>query len=110
MSCIILDKPVFESIPELTIGIENEPLIIALRADGNPSSITYTWTKDGLPITQMSMSNVHDRIVSDGPILNITKLSRHDAGSYTCEALNSQGGNVININISVECKSQQHYL
>lgn len=70
----------------------------------------YTWTKDGLPITQLSNSNPHDRIVSDGPVLNITKLSRHDAGTYTCEALNSQGGSIISINISVECKSQQQLL
>lgn len=55
---IFTDPPVFdEAIPEITVGVENEPLIVVLRADGNPSSITYTWTKDGLPITQSSYSN-----------------------------------------------------
>lgn len=112
--------------------MENEPLIIVLRADGNPMSITYTWTKDGLPITQSSYSNsskcidvknnnyikiviiknhnkietlfADERILSEGSMLNITKLSRHDAGVYTCEAVNSQGAAIINITISVHCK------
>lgn len=98
------DKPVFEQMAELTIGIENEPLVISLKADGNPPNIAYTWIKDGLPITPSSSSTIQDRIISDGPILNITKLSRHDAGTYSCEALNSQGSTMISINISVECK------
>lgn len=89
---------------DLVTGIENEPLIISLKADGNPTSITYTWTKDGLPITQSSSSTGNERIVSDGPILNITKLSRHDSGRYSCEALNSQGSAISHVNISVQCK------
>lgn len=44
------------------------------------------------------------RIVSEGPILNITKLTRNDAGIYTCEAVNSQGAAMINITVVVECK------
>lgn len=52
-----IDPPVFEPIqPEVTIGVENEPLMITVKADGNPGSISYTWTKDGLPITQASYS------------------------------------------------------
>lgn len=101
-----IDKPVFdENNEESVVGIENEPLIISLKADGNPQNIAYTWTKDGLPIMQSGSRNGMERIISDGPILNITKLSRHDAGTYTCEALNSQGSNVAQINITVQCKS-----
>lgn len=104
-----LDKPVFDKNNEEAVtGIENEPLIITLKAEGNPSSIAYTWTKDGLPITQASTSTGMERIVSDGPVLNITKLSRHDAGTYSCEALNSQGSNLAQVNITVQCKL--HYL
>jgi hypothetical protein len=84
--------------------VEGEPLIITLKADGNPQNIAYTWTKDGLPIIQSSSSSGVERIISDGPVLNITKLSRHDAGTYTCEALNSQGSSVTQINITVQCK------
>ncbi|XP_018320439.1 nephrin isoform X2 [Agrilus planipennis] len=99
----VLYKPVFEkNIEEEVYGIEGEPLIITLQANGNPTSVTYTWTKDGLPVAQMASSSGMDRIVSDGPILNITKLNRHDAGTYSCEALNSQGSSVAQVNVSVE--------
>lgn len=72
-------------------------------ANANPMSIAYTWTKDGLPI--LSAGNGIERIVSEGPILNITKLTRNDAGIYTCEAVNSQGSAMINITVIVECNS-----
>lgn len=75
-----------------------------MKADGNPANIAYTWTKDGLPITQAGLATGTERIIFDGPVLNITKLSRHDAGSYSCEALNSQGSTVAIINITVQCK------
>ncbi|KOB66949.1 Uncharacterized protein OBRU01_20445, partial [Operophtera brumata] len=52
------NAPIFdEATPYTTVGVENEPLIIVIRADGNPASISYTWTKDGLPITQSSYSS-----------------------------------------------------
>lgn len=89
---------------EYIAGIETEPLIISLRAEGNPTNIAYTWTKDGLPITQQSTSTGAERILSEGPVLNITKLNRHDAGIYSCEALNSQGSAILNINVTVECE------
>lgn len=43
-------------------------------------------------------------------MLNITKLSRHDAGIYTCEAVNSQGAATINISVSVHCKYIKFFL
>lgn len=73
-----------------------------MMASANPMSIAYTWTKDGLPI--MTSKNGVERIVSEGPILNVTKLNRNDAGIYTCEAVNSQGAAMINITVVVECK------
>lgn len=101
---LFADKPIFDKNNEESVtGIENEPLIITLRADGNPDNIAFTWTKDGLPITQASSSNGGERIVSDGPVLNITRLTRHDAGVYNCEALNSQGSAMASVNISVQC-------
>ncbi|XP_022909293.1 nephrin isoform X2 [Onthophagus taurus] len=99
----VLYKPVFDSENEKSVtGIENEPLIISLKADGNPGMISYTWTKDGLPIMQKDIGSGSDRINSDGPVLNITKLSRHDAGTYSCEALNSQGNSVATVNVTVQ--------
>ncbi|XP_047541017.1 nephrin [Vanessa atalanta] len=98
----VLYAPIFdETTPYTTVGVENEPLVIMLRADGNPSSIAYTWTKDGLPITPSSYSTSNDRIISEGSMLNMTRLTRHDAGIYTCEAVNSQGAATVNITVNV---------
>lgn len=47
-----LDPPKFKPPPSSTaVGVEGESLVVPLVADGNPVSIQYTWTKDGLPIT-----------------------------------------------------------
>ncbi|RVE44076.1 hypothetical protein evm_011269 [Chilo suppressalis] len=103
LSLKVLYAPIFdESIQESIAGEENESLVIMLKAHGNPGSITYTWTKDGLPITQSPYSSSNDRIISDGNMLNMTKLSRNDAGVYTCEAVNSQGASTVNITVTVQ--------
>lgn len=94
-----LDPPKFNEPPSrVASGTEGEHVSIPLSAEGNPQSITYTWTKDGGPISN------NERIIADGPILNITKLTRKDDGIYTCEAVNSQGSDMINITVAVECK------
>lgn len=99
----LTDPPKFVPPPSNTVvGIEGESVQVALVANANPMSISYTWTKDGLPI--LSANNGAERIISDGPVLNITKLKRNDAGIYTCEAVNSQGSTMINITVIVECK------
>lgn len=99
------DPPKFVPPPSSTVvGVEGESLQVAMLANANPISIAYTWTKDGLPI--LASGNGVERIVSEGPILNITKLTRNDAGIYTCEAVNSQGSAMINISVIVECKSK----
>ncbi|XP_063704148.1 nephrin isoform X1 [Culicoides brevitarsis] len=96
----IMYPPKFKPPPSSkAVGVEGENLIVPLVAEGNPISIQYTWTKDGLPLASR---NGAQRIVSEGPILNITKLNRNDAGIYTCEAVNSQGSAMINITVVVE--------
>ncbi|XP_060807924.1 nephrin [Amyelois transitella] len=97
----VLYAPVFEEMIQPIVGTENEPLIIVMKADGNPGSITYTWTKDGAPIPQSSYGGANDRIISEGNMLNVTKVSRNDAGVYTCEAVNSQGAAIHNVTIAV---------
>ncbi|XP_062711778.1 nephrin isoform X5 [Aedes albopictus] len=95
----VLYPPKFSPPPSSTVvGFEGESLTVGMVANGNPMSIAYTWTKEGLPIQTPGVQ----RIVSEGPILNITKLARSDAGVYTCEAVNSQGSAMINITIVVE--------
>ncbi|XP_035786032.1 nephrin-like isoform X2 [Anopheles albimanus] len=95
----VLYEPKFVAPAATTVtGVVGEPLTVALVANGNPGSIAYTWTKDGQPIAESGVP----RIVSEGPILNITRLKRTDAGVYTCEAINSQGSAMINITVQVK--------
>ncbi|XP_050093136.1 nephrin-like [Anopheles aquasalis] len=95
----VLYEPKFVAPAATTVtGVVGEPLTVALVANGNPGSIAYTWTKDGQPIAESGVP----RIVSEGPILNITRLKRTDGGVYTCEAINSQGSAMINITVQVK--------
>lgn len=52
MKLLLSDPPKFKPPPSSkAVGVEGENLIVPLVAEGNPISIQYTWTKDGLPIT-----------------------------------------------------------
>lgn len=100
-ACILLaDKPIFSPVdPYELIGMEGEPFVVSVTATGNPNDIRYNWTRDGLPL-----ANNNRRISVRGPILNITKLDRHDAGTYICEANNKEGTTYYQLNITVQCK------
>ncbi|KAL0273716.1 UNVERIFIED_CONTAM: hypothetical protein PYX00_006332 [Menopon gallinae] len=98
----VLFKPIFKALPaEPQIGTEGEPLIVILESKGNPSDITYTWTMNGA-----SLSKKHKRIVTEGPVLNVTRLSRNDSGVYTCKGENSQGSASISFNLTVHYPAQ----
>lgn len=88
------------------VGLEGESLLVALQANANPMSITYTWSRDGQTIPAAANAGVDPRIFAEGFNLNFTKLLRTDAGVYVCEARNSQGTARINVTVVVECKSQ----
>ncbi|XP_015599513.1 nephrin isoform X4 [Cephus cinctus] len=94
----ILYKPIFAPLDlnEL-IGMEGEPFVISVSAAGNPASITYTWTRDGLPLSVGAK-----RITARGPTLNITRLERYDAGTYICEAMNEEGTTFYQLNLTVQ--------
>ncbi|XP_006564420.1 nephrin isoform X2 [Apis mellifera] len=94
----VLYKPIFSSIePYELIGMESEPFVISVSAMGNPNEISYTWTRDGLPL----VSN-NRRISVRASTLNITKLDRHDAGTYICEATNEEGTTFYQLNLTVQ--------
>ncbi|XP_034175874.1 sticks and stones isoform X1 [Osmia lignaria lignaria] len=94
----VLYKPIFFPIvPYELIGMEGEPFVISVSARGNPNDIKYTWTRDGLPL----VSN-NRRISVRGSTLNITKLDRHDAGTYICEAINEEGTTFYQLNLTVQ--------
>lgn len=73
--------------------------MISVSARGNPNTTEYTWTRDGLPIVSSNR-----RVTAHGSTLNITKLDRHDAGTYICEALNKEGTTFYQLNLTVQCE------
>ncbi|XP_076242839.1 sticks and stones [Calliopsis andreniformis] len=94
----VLYKPIFSPLdPHELIGMEGEPFMISVLATGNPNDIKYTWTRDGLPL----VSN-NRRISVRGSMLNITKLDRHDAGTYICQATNEEGTTFYQLNLTVQ--------
>ncbi|KAL0104755.1 hypothetical protein PUN28_016406 [Cardiocondyla obscurior] len=94
----VLYKPIFSPLDpyELT-GLEGEPFVISVSARGNPNTTEYTWTRDGLPL-----GSGGKRITAHGSTLNITRLDRHDAGTYICEALNKEGTTFYQLNLTVQ--------
>lgn len=94
----VLYKPIFSPLDpyELT-GLEGEPFVISVSARGNPNTTEYTWTRDGLPL-----GGSGKRITAHGATLNITKLDRHDGGTYICEALNKEGTTFYQLNLTVQ--------
>ncbi|XP_011493935.1 PREDICTED: nephrin-like [Ceratosolen solmsi marchali] len=96
----ILYKPVFENLdPSQLVGMEGEPFIALVVARANPAAITYTWSRDGLPL---SSGAAGARIMARGSTLNITRLERHDAGTYICEAMNDEGTTFYQLNLTVQ--------
>ena len=91
------DKPIIADLNE-TIFTEEEGnnLVIPLQVSAHPNKIKYTWSKDGVPLSQNYDST-----------LNITRLSRSDSGLYSCEALNSLGSSSIEFRVIVLCKYSQ---
>lgn len=56
----ILVSPKFTPPPSATVvGIEDESLIINLMANGNPTNIQYTWTKEGSPLDHGMISFIY---------------------------------------------------
>ncbi|XP_025601953.1 nephrin isoform X2 [Athalia rosae] len=91
-------KPIFSALdPNELVGMEGEPFVISVSATGNPAVIKYSWTRYGLPL-----STGNKRVSARGPTLNITKLDRHDAGTYICEAVNTEGTSYYQLNLTVQ--------
>lgn len=70
---------------------ENDSSVIDVTAVGNPSNISYIWSKD-------------DEIVWEGSKFNITSADRHLTGTYKCTARNDIGEASITILLKVLCK------
>ena len=97
-----IDPPKIELDSDTFIGLEGQQVVIELKANGNPSNIVYAWTKNGLPIG--SKTNSGQRIIAEDSKVIISSLSRNYAGSYFCNAINSQGTDVVEIKVVVQCR------
>uniref|UniRef100_A0A182Q0N1 Ig-like domain-containing protein n=1 Tax=Anopheles farauti TaxID=69004 RepID=A0A182Q0N1_9DIPT len=73
----VLYEPKFSPPAATTVnGVEGEPLTVALLASGNPTSIAYTWIKDGQRIVSSGSLNLGK------PPQSIEYRSHASFGSY----------------------------
>ncbi|OTF75597.1 hypothetical protein BLA29_004156 [Euroglyphus maynei] len=96
------DPPEFLNAPLTQLDVilgESESFNQTARA--NPSAITYKWKRED--DTEISDNTGH-RIVSDGPILNITNAQKSDSGIYKIYATNDLGTSESSIRVNVQCK------
>ncbi|KAF4528368.1 hypothetical protein B566_EDAN006625 [Ephemera danica] len=95
----IVYKPTFENEPPVGLrqvtAVEGEGTMIQLEPRANPPSMTFTWSKDGHPLA------MNARVITDGAALNITTVRKDDAGTYSLEAVNSEGSTTAKIVLSV---------
>lgn len=105
----VMYKPEFLNSPSEKFDVvEGESTVINITAKGNPPIITYSWTKDGVPLldvtenyaTGLSAYTGH-RIVFRGALLEIEQATREDSGEYDCEASNSEGVGKTSIFLNV---------
>lgn len=104
------DKPEFHTIPSDKFDIlESGTTVINMNARANPSSIVYTWSKNGVEIPQLSESDNSvstdpgSRIAAKGPELHVLNAKRSDGGRYTVKATNDEGSSVNKILLNVQC-------
>ena len=113
-----LDKPMFdEDIPRTIEMIEGHMGLVNMSAKANPEKVAYQWIKDtengprqirnfehknenSINIDN-AFSQFHERIFSINGVLNITKVTRRDAGIYTIKAMNDEGASQTKIQLEV---------
>lgn len=73
---------------------EGENVVVNVTARGNPNGVTYLWRRG-------------EEVVMAGNVLNITGVTKDQAGMYTVEASNSQGTTARNVSLHVKCEFQE---
>jgi hypothetical protein len=93
------DAPEFINSPLTQFDlIEGQSAAINLSARGNPSQIQYKWSRDKDAVMDKN------RFTSDGPLLNISSISRSDVGIYKLYATNDLGTSETAIRVNVNCE------
>lgn len=104
---IALDAPEFLDPPLTQFDIvEGQSSSFNQTARGNPPLIEYKWKREDDSDVMATTKGGSTRIVSDGPLLNISKAQRSDSGIYKLYASNELGTSETSIRVNVQCKSQ----
>ena len=99
---LISDPPEFLNPPLTQFDvIEGHSESFNQTARGNPSAITYKWKRED--DSEISDNTGH-RIVSDGPILNMTNAQKSDSGIYKIYATNDLATSESSIRVNIQCK------
>ncbi|XP_071095654.1 B-cell receptor CD22-like [Haliotis cracherodii] len=88
----VLSGPSISGLPPTYTVIESSRLRIDCSTyitPGNPPTTSYTWTYGG-------------STVSTVPVLDRSRISRSQGGSYTCTASNSGGSDSASVNVDVQ--------
>ena len=108
-----------KSVPRTIEMIEGHIGLVNMTAKANPEQVAYQWIKDtengprqirsfehnkenSINLdTSVAFSQFHERIFSTNGVLNITKVTRRDAGIYTIKAKNEEGSSQTKIKLEV---------
>ncbi|KAG0716041.1 Nephrin [Chionoecetes opilio] len=86
----ILYAPNWVTKPETEIAVtEGSSIEVNVSAQGNPDAVTYLWRRG-------------DEVVRADSFLNISSVTRDQAGTYTVEATNSQGTVAANLTLNIK--------
>ncbi|CAF4945388.1 unnamed protein product [Pieris macdunnoughi] len=98
----VLYEPIFDETTQTTaVGVEHEQLIVSARAHGNPSHITYTWTKDGLPITHSSYSTTTSSEVGELNVVSTEFVETADVSKSVVVYVSITGVVLVLINAAL---------
>ncbi|XP_071513815.1 nephrin-like [Panulirus ornatus] len=74
---------------------EGENVLVQARARGNPPHVTFLWR-------HLREEGDEAEAVMRGPVLNLTEVTRDQAGLYTVRASNSEGNATRNVTVRVK--------
>lgn len=113
LACFLLFpvKPYFPpEVPTKLDVVEDLHAMLNVTALGNPAKLKYSWFRlneklkfGKLKREKRELSMPH--FLQDGPLLNVTNVTKADAGIYVVQASNSEGDTNFTVTVNVLCES-----
>ncbi|XP_076325342.1 nephrin-like [Tachypleus tridentatus] len=97
----VLYKPEFMESAKDVVVLEGESVTVNISAKGNPSTVRYHWSRDGVPLPLAQEMITSPRITAEGPLLHLRDATRKDSGSFHCVAKNSEGSSNATVELNV---------